>query len=182
MFLATPTQAAPRKGEVPQATQERRAQVERFLGVIDLPVPLERWRSLGPAAVPLLESVLADGSALPSRRAGAVVGLAAIGGPSARARVLAVAASREELLAVRVTAIRASPLLTGTRELLLSLRPLMQESQPPGVRAAAAEVLAKAVPEKACPTVRGQAEREAPESLYLARALSLCAEALPPGK
>jgi HEAT repeat protein len=181
-LLAAPT-ATPRSGappapaaEAPPASlpdEEVAARVDAYLGAIDRPVPAAAWRSLGPPAVPHLEATLRSDD-LPTRRAAAVAGLAAIGGDRARAAVLETARAEDEKFVVRSTALRATRRLTDDAGLVDTVGPVLREARSAHVRAVAAEVLAGAG-DAGCGAVRAQATREgsAARGRY-AKALSRC--------
>jgi HEAT repeat protein len=157
---------------------EVRQRVEAYLRSLDTPVTAEAWRVLGARAVPLLEQVLASSDQLPSRRAKAVAGLGAIGGERAQALVLGAARSEAEPFAVRAAALHAAPELLGPRQLMDQLKPVLEGSPDPAVRAAAADALARAAPSEACAAVRAQAGRERQRSSFH-RALNRCQEEAP---
>jgi HEAT repeat protein len=148
--------------------------VETHLGAIDRPVSSERWRALGPAAIPILEEVLASDD-LPSRRARAASGLAAIGGDRARSALLARAAADGERAVVRQAAIRGAARITPRDQLLRTLSPVLSGARSAHVRATAAEALAATGEPDGCGAVRAQAAREgAAGAARYGRALSRC--------
>jgi HEAT repeat protein len=173
----------PRHTPAPQAQgvdeslsdDEVRARVNAYLRSIDVPVSAAEWQALGPRAVPLLEQVYASGQDLPSRRAAAVAGLAAIGGSRARALVLKAAQSDAEPFAVRAAALHAAPRLLDAQELARELTPVLEKAREPSARAAAAEVLARFAPRDACAAIRLQADRDAAGGGRYKRALERCA-------
>lgn len=138
----------------PHADEALRAHVRAYLGAIEDPVEPERWRDLGPAAVPVLEAALAE-ERLPSRRARAIEGLSAIGGERARAVVLSAARDEAQPASVRAAAIRGAARV-GAPEGGLSalLRPILRETRSPRLRAVAAEVLARHGGDEGCAAVR----------------------------
>lgn len=154
---------------------EVRQRVETYLRTMDTPITADDWRSLGPRAVPWLEQVLASQDQLPSRRAKAVAGLAAIGGERAQELVVGAARSEAEPFAVRAAALRAAPGVLGPRQLLEQLKPVLEKADDPALRAAAADSLARGAPAQACASVRAQASRER-ESAPFHRALTRCQE------
>jgi hypothetical protein len=163
--------------EAPAASlsdEEVAARVDGYLGAIDRRVPGAAWRALGPAAVPHLEAALRSDD-LPTRRAAAVAGLAAIGGDRARALVLETARAEEEKFVVRSTALRGARQLAGGAELVEAVGPVLREARSAHVRAVAAEVLAAGAGEAGCGAVRAQAAREGPTARgRYAKALSRC--------
>jgi hypothetical protein len=156
---------------------EVRARVENDLSSIDVPITDRQWQALGPRAVPALQATLQDSSALPSRRAAAVAGLAAIGGAQARRSVLEAAEDEGQPSAVRTRAVRSAARFLSAQELSGRLTPLLRDPVHPAVRAAAAEVLARSAPRSACGAIRAQAEREGPARGTFARALERCGAA-----
>jgi HEAT repeat protein len=155
--------------------QEVREQVEAYLGNIDTPISLERWRALGAQAAPILEEIANSASELPTRRARALEGLSAVGGPDVATRMFQIAQSEEEPPVVRISAIRGAGRLVNSRKLVPALRPLLEKSPDLHIRAIAAEVLARHAPKTACGLVRAQLGRE-PESRHGAyrRAMASC--------
>ena len=167
--LASPTATA-----TPNSDAALRARVETYLGAIDRPVPAARWRALGPPAVPLLAEILASDD-LPSRRARAASGLAAIGGEPARAALLSRAGAEGERAVVRSAAIRGAARITPRGELVGTLSPLLSGARSAHVRAAAAEALAASGAPDGCAAVRAQAAREGEGGRErYGRALSRC--------
>src|ERR1700730_6797185 len=82
---------APSPAEVPQqqnlTDDQIRDQIETYLGAIDTPIGIARWRSLGPRAAPFLEAIAESPKELPMRRAKAIEGVSAGGGGQAEALV-----------------------------------------------------------------------------------------------
>lgn len=153
---------------------EIRARVTNYLGAIDAPITTDQWRALGPRAVPLLETVLANPDELPSRRSAAVGGLAVIGGTRARQLVLTTARSEDEPFSVRAAALHGTPHLLTSRELVRELKPVLEGARTPEARAAAAEVLAHHAPRSSCAAIRAQADREPESRMHYSRALERC--------
>src|SRR5438045_1700720 len=58
--------------------QTIRARIEAFLGGYETAIGPQQWRKLGDAAIPILESIADDPTALPTRRARSLDGLAAL--------------------------------------------------------------------------------------------------------
>jgi HEAT repeat protein len=150
------------------------SRVATYLRRIDSPVEAEQWQALGPRAIPLLEQVLTNPRELPSRRASAVSGLAEIGGPRARERIIQIARSESEPFAVRAAALDSAPRVLDSQELIRELSPVLEKSRQPLARAAAAEVLARNAPSAACAAVRAQAAREPEGKGRFERALEGC--------
>jgi HEAT repeat protein len=147
----------------PLTDAEVRERVDSWLGAIDRPVPAPAWRELGAAAVPHLEAALRSDE-LPTRRAAAVNGLAAIGGPRARAAILDAANAEEQRFVVRAAALRAAPRLVPRAELAGALRPALEKARSPQVRATAAGVLARSGGAAGCAAAKAQAARETGEA------------------
>lgn len=157
----------------PAADPALRAQVAPHLGAIDRPVPADAWRRLPPGARDYLEALAADPTALPTRRARALEGAAALGTGGAIHRRLAEDAGAPFL--VRSAAIRGLgglPAAARGRELLAGL--LTRDSDR-RIRAAAAETLARTSPAESCGAIRAQAGRDATDDGHaFARALTAC--------
>ncbi|WP_242342019.1 HEAT repeat domain-containing protein [Anaeromyxobacter terrae] len=180
LALVSPTGAAgaPARGPSGVAADECDPAVRQktlaLLGAIDRPIRPETWRALGPCAEPVLAEVAAS-DALPTRRALALEGLAAIGGARAEALHRSLAADTHEPRAVRRAAIRGLGRLVAREKLDATLRPLLERDPDRGVRAGAAEVLSRRSPAASCAAIRAQARREgtAGNALF-ARALAAC--------
>jgi hypothetical protein len=169
----TPAQPGVEAGSAAPSDSDVRERVETYLGAIDRPVSSSAWRALGPAAIPHLEAVLAS-SELPTRRAKAATGLAAIGGDRARAALLARAKSEQDPFVVRSAAMRGAARLATKDELVSELTPVLG-ARSAHVRAVAAEVLAGAGDAGGCAAVRAQAAREGKEgAARYGKALSRC--------
>ncbi len=154
------------------------ARVHAYLGSIDTPISAARWRALGSRAVAPLETVVRDGSALPSRRAKAVEALSVLGGARARKVVLQVARSEDEPFGVRASALRGAGRMLPAKDLIQELRPVMESAREAPTRATAAEVLARHAPRSSCGAVRAQAGREARSTrVQFGAALDRCGEA-----
>jgi hypothetical protein len=179
--LRTPEPAA--QTETPPAParlsdEELRRQIDSLLGTIDTPIRAERWKALGPAAVPILQQIAQDQREFPSRRARALHGLAMIGGPEAEKTVLEVAQSPGERFQVRSAALRGAGQLLPPDRLAAALRPVLEGAGQVQVRAAAAEVLARHPKEGGCAAMRAQVEREkGDDRAFYHRALRTCEEA-----
>jgi hypothetical protein len=93
---------APSPAEVPEqqnlTDDQIRDQIETYLGAIDTPIGIARWRSLGPRAAPFLEAIAESPKELPTRRAKAVEGLSAVGGDKAKALLAQLARTEDESL------------------------------------------------------------------------------------
>jgi hypothetical protein len=163
-------QGAPLTGEA------LRSRIEAYLGSIDTPIGAERWRALGPEAAGVLAAHATSASALPTRRARALAGLAAVGGSRAEHVIADHARKDGEPYVVRLAAMRGAAEVLPERHAAALLRPLMEKSPEARLRAAAAEALARGS-RAACPAVEAQAGREEPgERVRFERALARCRE------
>jgi HEAT repeat protein len=154
---------------------EVRERVEAYLGAIDTPIRAADWRALGPGAVAVLRERAAARDELPSRRARAVDGLAAVGGRGAEKAVLELARTAGHPFVVRSAALRGAGRLLPTEKLLPALRPVLEGPGQARVRAVAAEVLAHHAGKEACPSVRAQVTREREEHrAQFHRAVTIC--------
>ena len=77
----------------PLAEDEVRERIDTFLRTIDTRISADQWRALGARGAAILEGVAQDRTLLPTRRAKAVVGLAAIGSPTSSSVLLSLACS-----------------------------------------------------------------------------------------
>lgn len=155
---------------------EARERALAYLGTIDSPIAAAQWRALGPAGAAALDEVARSRGALPTRRAQALEGLCAIGGPSAEATALDLARGESEPFAVRAAALRGAARLLPEGRLLEALRPLLVGAGSARLRGAAAEALARRAPRSACGLIRAEA-RKAPmdDRTHFDRALRACA-------
>jgi hypothetical protein len=149
------------------------AQVSPLLGTIDRPVPVETWRLLPAGALALLERIAGDLRSLPSSRARALEGAAALGADGAvHARLASDAAAP---FAVRRSALRTMGSLLPLQRLEGTLGTLVAGDADRRIRANAAEVLAQASPSTGCAAVRAQAAREGTDGrTAFRRALAAC--------
>ncbi|HTP26219.1 MAG TPA: hypothetical protein VMK12_11230 [Anaeromyxobacteraceae bacterium] len=152
----SPAAAPPAAGLSDAEVAER---VRTYLGSIDTPIPMARWRSLGQRAVAPLENVVRGGE-LPSRRARALAALSAIGGDRAKRIVLQMVHAEGEPFAVRTSALRGAANLLSTHDLAAELRPVMEGAHDATIRATAADELSRHAASSSCEAVRAQAERE----------------------
>lgn len=153
--------AAPCSGPAPCAPAEEpalREAVAPLLGAIDRPVPPEAWRRLPPGARAYLEALAGDPSKLPTRRARALEGTAALGADGSLHRRLA--ADTREAFMVRHAAIRGLGTILPPTEARAALTPFLTGDGDPRVRVAAAVAVARAAPAEGCPAVRAQVQRE----------------------
>jgi len=166
LLLAGPLRAAPEEAAV-------RARVDSLLGSLR-PVTVEQWRSLGPEAAPVLESVARDARALPTRRARALAGLGLLRPSSAAPLVRQLAADRTAPPVLRSAAVDAAPSVLGA-ESVSFLAPFLRDGDP-AVRRRSAEALA-ATGETGCRTVLRETQ-PASANDPLARTRTVCAEQL----
>jgi hypothetical protein len=174
LLAADPTGTPPT--EAGAAGDAARDRVEAFLGTIDTRLPPAVWKGLGPEAAPVLEALARDEARMPSARARAVSALAALDPAEGErlARDLVEAASAPPT--VRQAAVRALGHLLSPAALVSAIGPVLRSGEGLGLRAAAAETLARRAPALACPDVLDQAGREAaPDRPALERAVALCA-------
>jgi hypothetical protein len=152
---------------------ELRARVDAYLGGIDRPIGSARWKALGPRAAPVLEAVIADEKEFPSRRAKAVDGLVAVSPDRAAALVGKLARDEKQPPVVRVAAIHGAGKVLPPAKAMTELRPVLRSARSTGMRAQAAEVLARK--QGGCAEVRGQVAREQVEHRdAFARAIKQC--------
>lgn len=140
--------------------EELRAQIETYLGVIDVPIPVSQWRALGPEAGPVLEQIIGDAQVFPSRRAKAVDGLVAAAPDRAALLTPQLAQSATQPVAVRMAALHGAARVLPAARLLAALKPVMESAREPGLRRSAAELLARHGRSAGCRAVRAQATRE----------------------
>ena len=130
----------PAQAQSPRASPSDvvRAQVAALLSAHEGGASPTQWRSLGDAAIPVLESVANDSSVLPTRRARSLDGLAALG--SGTTTMQRVASAGGEPLVVRMAAARGLGQVLPEAPLTDTLRPLLQDPEPQ-LRGVAAETL-----------------------------------------
>jgi len=172
-LLASPPAlpCAPRDAAAPGAAV--RAHACELLGAIDRPVPASAWRRLGPSADEVLAEIAASDE-LAIRRARALEGLAARGGPAAEGVHRALAAAPDAPALVRRAAIRGLGRLLPAGDLPAALRPLLDRDADVRVRSAAGETLARHAPETSCTWVRAHAAAVPSDAIPLERALAAC--------
>jgi hypothetical protein len=135
------TVAAPSRSEA-----EERALIEAWLGAIDTRVSAARWRSLGPAARPILRAVAADERRLPTRRAKAVGALVAFGEVGDRPAFEGLTFDERAPLVVRLAAVRALAAGTPDAELPAVMGSVVERAVDLQVRAHAALSLVRRLP------------------------------------
>jgi len=172
LLLAAQPAAAPRRA-APLACHELTAaevrdRVDSYLRAIDVEIDADEWRALGPAAVPLLETVARDPAALPTRRAHALSALALLAGPSSAELLGSIAAREDEPLGVRLAAVRGLGAATAAGGLTAALRPILEAARDPRLRAAAARQLAERDAGAGCALVlaRARAEEERARAFF----------------
>lgn len=153
---------APAAGSAEPALSDAqlRFRIDSYLGGIDVRLDPSAWRDLGPRAAPILEQLACDPEQLPTRRARALGALAIIASPAASVVFADLAGRSGEPLAVRVAAIRGLGAVTPEAQLNRTLRPWLEKSPEPRLRATAAEQLAVRTRGKACDLVRAHLDRE----------------------
>lgn len=151
-----------------------RARICGLAGAYDAPVPDRAWRDLGPGADALLAELARSPDDLEGRRARALEGLAARGGPLAERTHRSLAFSAEVPIAVRRGAIRGLGRLLPREELSRTLLPLLSPGGDPRLRASAAETLALHDPAGSCGIVRARAAADRSDAVRLESALQTC--------
>jgi HEAT repeat protein len=155
-----PAGDAPVQGKEELSEEEVKQQVVAYLGSIDTPIGANQWKSLGPRAVPMLEAIATNPKDLPTRRAKAIDGLAALGGKKAPALFARIAGRDGEKMNVRFAAVRGLARVTPRNHAADALKPFLENAKDSRVRAVAAEQLAIRSGGKSCDLVRAQLERE----------------------
>jgi hypothetical protein len=152
-----------------------RAAVAPLLGAIDRPVPQGAWQRLPPGALHYLELLAGDPSGLPTRRARALEGAAALGADGSLHRRLAEDGAAPYIVRSAALAHVASLLPSAEGRGLLAN--VLTRDPDALIRAAAAQALASASPTDGCERVRGQARREGSETRAAFRqALRACGD------
>ena len=156
-----------------QSSQNINAQVEALLGAYENSGSPAQWRSLGDAAIPILESVVADYNSLPSRRARALGGLAALS--SGSATLQRVANSDWEPLIARMSAVNGLAQILLESDLIPALRPLLNDPQWQ-MRGATAQALSNTP--AGCAEIAAMAQQETPA--WRSRYVRACADLTTP--
>jgi hypothetical protein len=147
-----------------------------YVHSIDTPISAADWKALGPEGAAFLDQLANDASLLPTRRARAVSGLAFCAGTGARATAQKLANNSSEPLTVRLSALRALPVVMSNNDLVAATQPLLERDPDARIRAAAAEVLAKQGTAGPCGLVTAQLQKETSRTQPLfARAAKSCA-------
>jgi HEAT repeat protein len=165
--LLCATQAPAAAPAADPAVEQR---VQSYLGAIDRPVPDSVWKGMGPQAAPILERIAQDPDELPTRRAKALDGLAAVGSATAPTTMLTLAKDEAQPLVVRIGAVHGAARVLPQQQVVSDLQPVLQGAANGHVRRAAAEEIAD---HGGCSAVRQQAARETQRG-FLSRALEKC--------
>lgn len=180
LLLAAPSSRRTRPADQPAPVQqlsddELRSKAEAYLGGIDTPISAERWKTLGPRAALVLEPVVLDAQAMPSKRAKALEGLSFVAPDRAALLVSKLARDEEQPVVVRVAALHAAGRVLPAAKVVAELRPVLEGAREPSMRGVAAEVLSHS--RGGCAVVRAQAGREGREEREAYhRALAKCDE------
>jgi hypothetical protein len=156
---------------VPMSDEEVQERIQMYLGTIHGPVTPGMWQRLGPAALPQLEKIARDPEQLPTRRSGALNGIAAIGSLTAPDLMLEMAKNEKEPMQVRIAAMMGAERVLPDR-VAQELRPVMENATDGHIRRVAAEVMAA---HGGCVAVRAQAKREQNRD-RMAKALKTCSQ------
>jgi HEAT repeat protein len=167
-----PVQAGEPKPDPEMSDEDVRSQMAAYLGAIDTPIPLSSWKSLGlRAESPLLAIVQSD--ALPTRRAKAIDGLAAIG-TSHIDELRSIADNDGEVYVVRLAAIRGLGNLLSENEMVSALTPLLTSAKDARIRSVAGLVMVSHSA-ATCPAVKAQIRSESTETRgHFVRAMDAC--------
>src|SRR5262249_14616948 len=152
-----------------QSSQNITAQVNALLGAYEDGANPRQWRTLGDAAIPVLESVVADYNSLPTRRARALDGLAALS--SGSTTMQRVANTDWEPLIVRMSAVRGLGQIMPESDLIPALRPLLSDPQWQ-MRGATAQALSNTP--AGCAEIAAMAQQESPA--WRARYVRTCTD------
>jgi hypothetical protein len=139
---------------------EIRDRAEAYLHTIDTPITADQWRALGPTAADVLEPVIQNAQEFPTRRAAAVGGLVYAAPTRAAALVGSLARDENQPIVVRVAAMHGAAQVLPSSKLVAELKPVLQGADNAGLRAAAADVLARHGKTAGCTAVKAQAARE----------------------
>jgi hypothetical protein len=177
-LLALPSPRAPAAAEgVAQpalSDQDIQRRVQVLLGNIDSRNLADHWKALGPRAADILEPIVQSASEFPTRRAMALDGLV-IAAPERAAPVVAkLAVDEEQPIVVRMAALRGVGKTAPAATAAKSLSKVLRTDRDPGLRGAAAEVIASS---GGCDQVKAQVAREDPTArLAFGRAIERCKE------
>lgn len=137
-----------------------RKNVDAYLGSIDTPIGPDQWKTLGPRAIPILEQIAMNQDELPTRRAKAIDGLAALGDRRAPTLLEHIANRDGEKINVRFAAVRGLAQMTPLDRAGQVLQPILESARDSRVRALAAEQIAIRTRGKSCDLVRERLDRE----------------------
>jgi len=180
-LLAIPR--GPRSGPAPEepvqqqqlSDAELRERIDTYLSALDRPARAADWKALGPPAAPILEAIIADEGQLPSRRAKAVDGLVVVAPDRASGLVGTIAKDERQPVVVRIAAMHGAGRVLPPSRAISELRPVLRNAKSAGLRAEAADVLARR--QGGCAEVRGQVAREKSEHrAAFTRAMKRCGE------
>src|SRR3954447_20577881 len=102
-----------------------RRQIDALLGMHDTFVTREQWKPVGPGAEQILETIAADSSAQPSRRARALEGITQLNPAGAAVILHSFAYGQNKPAVVRMAAIHGLGRILPADKLLPELRPLL---------------------------------------------------------
>jgi hypothetical protein len=160
----------------PLSDEEVQQRVRTLLGNIDTRHLAERWKALGPRAADTLEPIAQNPAEFPTVRAKALDGLVLAAPERAAAVVTRLALDEEQPVTVRMAALRGVGQTAPAATAAKSISKVLRTARDPGVRGAAAEVIA-ASGSKGCAEVKAQVAREEPDvRLSYGRALARCGE------
>jgi hypothetical protein len=168
--------SAPVMSDAAVSSAEVRERVEALLGTIDRAIPADRWKALGPAAIPVLAEIVASEGQMPSTRSMALGALGAVDPARAEALARALVDAPDAPLTVRETAVRTLGRVLSPVQLRAALAPALRAAHPVGLRSVAAETLARHGGLEACAEVMDQVSLErAVDHPRFERAAALCA-------
>ncbi len=138
----TPKQSAEEGSkQVPPSGEALQAQVDALLSGYERVPTDEEWKRLGPEALPALEKIYRDASALPSKRSRAVSGMAQVDNPRANEVLKEIVLDPKSEQHLRATAMLALG-YRGGPEAIAALEPMLAHDEP-ALREGAARALAK---------------------------------------
>ncbi|MBN1962672.1 MAG: hypothetical protein JW841_17200 [Deltaproteobacteria bacterium] len=153
------------------------SRIEAYLGSFCIPVKKAQWQSLGQRAIPILETIVQNDTALPSRRTAALAGLTALNSTSSTTTIHTLANNTNEHVSLRFAALRSLAALTQQDKLESTLKPFMISAHDARIRAVAAEQLSIHSKGSKCSLVRQQLARENPKLRRIfARAALICGD------
>jgi hypothetical protein len=162
--------------QAPLSDEELRQRIEAYLGSIDTRIPAARWKALGVRAADVLEPIVENESELPSRRAMAVSALVLVAPERAAPLVSRLAVDEKQPLPVRIESLHGVGRTSSPALAAQTASKVLRTAREPGVRGAAAEVMAGSG-SSGCAQVKAQVAREAAELRpAYRRALARCKE------